>query len=180
VVTSQDSGAVRPDLDADGVQVGWHSIFKHRDKPYAPAKLFEDDLRSVFLPHLIIIRIVKDLREEDAVLLMDNCSHHITQAVIELLSTARVCVVMVTFAPQSHTRQIFQVLDFTLFGVLKGRGQSQLPLGDDAGSARFFEKKDHDHDFQMTMIEPISREHFEASGSKIRSLKGFSAFHSMR
>jgi hypothetical protein len=34
-------------------------------------------LRNVFLPHLMITRIVKDLREEDAVLLMDNCSAHL-------------------------------------------------------------------------------------------------------
>jgi hypothetical protein len=77
---SQDSAAVRRDLKADGMQIGQHLnlILKHRDKPYVNAELFEDYQRSVFLPHLMITRIVKDRREKDAVLLMDNCSRHVT------------------------------------------------------------------------------------------------------
>jgi hypothetical protein len=80
VVTSQDSAAVRQDLEADEMQIGWHLnlILKHRDKPYVNAELFEDYLRGVFLPHLMITRIVTDLREEDAALLMENCSPHLT------------------------------------------------------------------------------------------------------
>jgi hypothetical protein len=39
-----------------------------------------------------------------------------------------------------------------LFGVLKRDDQSQLPLEDYAGSARFIRKVDRD--FRMTMIEP--------------------------
>jgi hypothetical protein len=73
VVTSQDSAAIRRDLEADGMPIGRHLILKHRDTSYVNAELFEDYLRSVFLPHLMITRIVKDLREEDALLLMDNC-----------------------------------------------------------------------------------------------------------
>jgi hypothetical protein len=74
VVTSQNSAAVSPGCGG-GRDSNWIAF----------------DLRNVFLPHLMIIRIVKDLREEDAVLLMDNCSPHITPGVIELLSTARGC-----------------------------------------------------------------------------------------
>jgi hypothetical protein len=127
---------------------------KHRDKPYVTAELFEDYPRSVFVPHLMITRIVEDLREGDAVLLTDNCSPRITPSVIELLSTARVRVLVVPFAP--HTRQIFHVLDLTLLGILKRRGQDQLPLEDDAENARFIRKAYHNHDFRMTMtmVEP--------------------------
>jgi hypothetical protein len=151
---SQDSAAVRRDVEADGMKIErqLNLILKHCDKPYVNAELFEDYLRSVLLPHLMITRIVKDLREEDAVLLMDDCSPHITPAVIELLSTARMRVVVVTFAP--HTTQLFQVLDLTLFGVLKRRGQEQLPLEDDAGRARFIRKVYHDFRMTMMMIEP--------------------------
>jgi hypothetical protein len=73
VVTSQDSAAVRRDLEAHGTQIGRHLILKHRDKPYVNAELFEDYLCNVFLAHLMITRIVKDLGEEDAVLLMEDC-----------------------------------------------------------------------------------------------------------
>jgi hypothetical protein len=82
---------------------------------------------------------------------MDHCFPHVTPAAIELLSTARVRVVVVTFAPQPRTREIFQVLDLTLFGVLKRRGQYQLPFEDDPGSVRFINKMYHDQDFRMTM-----------------------------
>jgi hypothetical protein len=139
------------------MQIGQHLILKHRDKRYVKAKLFEDYLCSVLLPHLMITRIVKDLRKEEAVPLTDNCSPHITPGVIELISTARMRVVVVAFAPQPDTTQIFQVLDLTLFGVLKRRGQYQLALDDDAVSARFTRKVYRDHDFRMPMVEPNTR-----------------------
>jgi hypothetical protein len=116
------------------MRTGRHLILKHRDKSYVNAELFEDYLRSVFLPRLMITRIVKDRREEDVMLLMDHCSPPLTATVIELLSTARVRVVVVPFAPQPDATQIFQVLDLTVFRFLKKRGQYQLPLEDDAGS----------------------------------------------
>jgi hypothetical protein len=107
------------------MQIGRHLILKHRDRPYVNAELFDDYLHSVFLPHLMITYIVKDLREEDAGLLAGNCSPHISSGVIELLSTPHVRAG--TFAPQTHTTQIFRVLDLTLFGILKRRGQHQSP-----------------------------------------------------
>jgi hypothetical protein len=62
-VTSQDSAIVRQDLEADGMQIGRHVILilDPRDKPYVNAELFDNYLHSVFLPHLMIPRIVKDL-----------------------------------------------------------------------------------------------------------------------
>jgi hypothetical protein len=101
-------------------------------------------------------------------------SLHFTPAVIEFLSTGRLRVVVVTVAPQPHTTQIFQVLDLTLFGVLKRRGQYQLPLEDDAGSARFIKKMHHDHDFRMTitMIESNIWGAFRGIGIKYSVVDG--------
>jgi hypothetical protein len=48
------------------MQIGRHFILKHRDRPCISAELFEDYLRNVFLSHLMIARIVKDLRNENA------------------------------------------------------------------------------------------------------------------
>jgi hypothetical protein len=103
-------------------------------------------------------------------------SHHITPDVIELLSTARVGVV--TFAPQSHTTEIFQVLDLTLFGVLKRRSQYQLPLEDEAGSARLIRKMYHD--FQMAITESKIWGAFRGIGVHYSVVERFSAFRSMR
>jgi hypothetical protein len=77
-VTSQDSAAVRRDLETDGMQIGRNLILKHRNKSDVNAELFEDYPRSVVLPHLMITRIVTDRRKEEAVLLMHNCSPDIT------------------------------------------------------------------------------------------------------
>jgi hypothetical protein len=148
--------AICRDLEADGMQIGRHLILKHRGKPHVNAELFEDYLRSVFLPHSKITRIMKDLREEDAVLLMDNCSPHITAGVIELLSTARVRVV--AFAPQTtyHANLPSSRFDFvwrsekTRSGSIAPRRQpreypihqegvsrSQLPDDDDDDRAQY-------------------------------------------
>jgi hypothetical protein len=58
-------------------------------------------------------------------------------------------VQVVTFAP--HTTQIFQVLDLTLFWVLKRGNQYQSPLRDGAGSVPFIKKVYHD--FPLVMID---------------------------
>jgi hypothetical protein len=137
------------------------------------ADFFENYIRTVFLPHLAITRIMQSIPEETAVRLMDNCSLHLTPVVIDLLSTARVRIV--PFAP--HTTQIVQVLDldFALFGVLKRRGQYQMPFGDDRRTARFIKKVYHD--FRSTMTDINIWGHFEGLGSCIPSSMWFSASH---
>jgi hypothetical protein len=77
---------------------------------------------------------------------MDNCSVHVTDDVIRLLTEARVRVI--TCAP--HTTHIFQVLDLTLFGVLKRRARYELPFETDNGAIRLILKVYHD--FRQTMV----------------------------
>jgi hypothetical protein len=145
VVTSEDSEAIHRALEATAMQLGQNLLLKHRDKPSVDADLFENYIQTVFLSHLLITCLIQDLREEDAVLLMENCSPHLTPVVRDLLSTTSLRIV--TFAP--HTTQIFQVLDLALFGVFKRRAQYQLPFDDDGRRARFTRKGSHD--FRSTM-----------------------------
>jgi hypothetical protein len=149
VVTSQDSAALHRALEAIGIQIEKCRILKQRAKPYVNADLFENYIRSVFLPRLAITRTMQNIPEEDAVLLMDNWSPQLSHLVIDLLSNSSVRIV--NFAPD--TTQIFQVLDldFALFGLLKRRGQYQLTFGDDTRSARFIKKVYHD--FRSTMAD---------------------------
>jgi hypothetical protein len=79
---------------------------------------------------------------------MDNCQSHLTDDVIGPLTEARVRVA--TFAP--HTTQTFQVLDVTLFGVLKRRPRSQLPFEDEKETVGFIMKVYRD--FKQTMVKP--------------------------
>jgi hypothetical protein len=148
VVTSQESATFHRALEATGIQIGKHVILKQRAKPYVNVDLFENSVRTAFLPHLAITRIMQNVRNEEAVFMMDNCSPHLPPVVIDLLSEARVRII--TFAP--HTAQIFQLLDVILFGVLERGGQYQLPFRDDAGSARFIKKVYRDFQSTVTYI----------------------------
>jgi hypothetical protein len=69
---------------------------------------------------------------------------------------------VITFAP--HTTQIFQVLDVTLFGVLKRRLGYKLPLEDENETVRFIMKVYHD--FKQTMVEPNTWGALQAIGFK--------------
>jgi hypothetical protein len=86
--------------------------------------------------------------EEIGVSLMDNCPSHVTDDVISLLTEEPMRVI--TFAP--HTTQIFQVLDVTLFGVLKRRPRYELHFNGETETVIFIMKGYHD--FKQTMVEP--------------------------
>jgi hypothetical protein len=55
---------------------------------------------------------------------MDDCSAHVIDDLIRLLTEARVR--MITFAP--YTTKIFQVFDLTLFAVLGRSSRQTLPF----------------------------------------------------
>jgi hypothetical protein len=55
---------------------------------------------------------------------MDPCSGHLTDDLIRLLTEARVPVI----ASPPHTTQIFQILDLTLFSVLRRSPRYELPF----------------------------------------------------
>jgi hypothetical protein len=147
IVTSQDSAKLREQLRKRGVRFGTDFILRGRSKPYINAEIFEEYIRTVFLPNLNELRSLEQFADEDAVLLMDNCSSHIGKVILALLRDARVRVI--TWPP--HTTQIFQELDISLFGVLKRRGQYKLPFGDDQDTATFLLKTYRT--FKQTMVE---------------------------
>jgi hypothetical protein len=69
-----------------------------------------------------------------------------------------VCVI--TFAP--YTTQIFQILDVTVFGVLKRRLGYKFPFEDEKETVKFIMKVYHD--FKQTMVEPNIWGAFRAIG----------------
>jgi hypothetical protein len=84
------------------------------------------DIRTVFSPYSDACPALALFAQEIAVFLRDNCSGHVSDDLIPILTEARVHVI--AFAP--HTTQVFQVLDLTLFGVLKRRPRYELPFDD--------------------------------------------------
>jgi hypothetical protein len=147
IVTSQDSPVVREQLKKRGVRFGTDFILKCRSKPYINSEIFEQYLRTVFLPNLNELRTLEQFGDEEAVLMMDNCPSHVTDVILTLLRDAKVRVI--TWPP--HTTQIFQQLDISLFGVLKQRGQYKLPFDDDQSTSDFLFRTYRT--FKQTMVE---------------------------
>jgi hypothetical protein len=78
IVTSQNSLPVQEQLRNYGVRFGRDLILKSNSRTNVNAEIFLDDIRRVFLPYVIELRSLAGLVAEDAVLLMANCSSHVT------------------------------------------------------------------------------------------------------
>jgi hypothetical protein len=83
---------------------------------------------------------------------------HALDHAISLLTEAGVRVI--TFAP--HTTQVFQVLDLTLFGLLKRCPRYKLPFDNDNTTSTFIMKVYYD--FGQTMVPPNIWGSFRAFG----------------
>jgi hypothetical protein len=97
--------------------------------------------------------------DEIAVLLMDNCSAHVTDDVIRL-SLKRACT-LYTFA--SQTTQIIRILHVILVAVLKRCPRYQLPFWDDNATAKLIMKAE--------MQEIPGYRGFHANATRISSFK---------
>jgi hypothetical protein len=157
-MTLQTSPAVQEQLRQQGVRFRRDLILKSNWRPYVNAEIFLEDVTTVFLPYLVCVRGLGAFAAEEAVALMDDMSGHVTDDVIPLLTEARVCVI--TFAPD--TTHIFQVLDLTLFGVLKRRPRYELPLETDCATVKFIMKVYHD--FKHTTVPSNVWGAFDALG----------------
>jgi hypothetical protein len=124
ISTSQDIASLREELKKQGVRFGANLFLKLNAKSDVNAKIFLDDIWPVLLSHLAELHMFYDFAEEVGVSLVDNDSNHLTRDLISLLSEARVRIITVG----SHTNQISQVLDVTLFGDLKPRPRYELPF----------------------------------------------------
>jgi hypothetical protein len=133
-------------------------ILKSSHRQYVNVEFFLDSIKTVFLPYLVWLRGLARFSAEDEILLMDNCSAHITDHAIHLLTAARIPVI--TFAP--HTTQILQVLDLMLFRVLKRRPRYELPFENDTAAVEFI--TNFYHDFKRAMVPPNVWGAFDALG----------------
>jgi hypothetical protein len=133
IITSHNSPAVQEQLRQQSVRSGREFRLTSNHRPYVNAEIFLEYVRTVFLPYLVCVRGLATFAAEEAVLLMDKSSAHVSDDAIRLLTEARVRVI--TFAP--HTTHIFQVFDLTLFGVLKRRPRYELPCETDNSTVKF-------------------------------------------
>jgi hypothetical protein len=94
ILTSQASRLIREQLKKDDVRFGMDFVLSWKLKPYINAERFLDYIRTVFLPNLAELRTLDGFAKETGVTYMDNCSIHVTDDVIGLLTEAGVSVII--------------------------------------------------------------------------------------
>jgi hypothetical protein len=129
---------------------GTDLITKSNVKPYINAEMFLDCVQTVFLPNFAELWRLDEFAEEMSVLLMENCPSQITCIVMwSIFSPRHECTSsLLHHAP--HTTQMFQVLDLTVFRVLKRHTRYELPFGNEKAIVQLIMKVYHD--FEQTMV----------------------------
>jgi hypothetical protein len=147
-----------------GVSFSRDLIFKFNQKPYVNAGTFFDYIRAIPLQYIDIRRGLAVLAQEIAGLFMDDCSAHVNTDVIPILTEARVRIII--FAP--HTSQVFQVLDLTLFRVLKRCPKYELTFDDDNAMVKVITKVSHDFTKTIALEFDVKRERNEPLFDEIK------------
>jgi hypothetical protein len=81
-------------LMSRGVRMGVDCLLRQRSKPYEGRKLFVEYIKMIFLPYLNELRDMEQFKGREAVLLMENCSPHISDEVVAVLTEARVRIII--------------------------------------------------------------------------------------
>jgi hypothetical protein len=189
IVTSQNSPTVHEHPKKQGVRFGSDFARKFNQMPYFNAGTSLADIRTILFPYIDTVRALAVFAQEIAVLLIDDCSAHVSDDVICILTEPMVRVI--TFAP--HATQVFQILDLTLFGALKRCPRYELWFDDDNATVKVITKVYHD--FTHTMSRPNIWRTFRALGfafdtrrepsgllfdeAKLRERTGFQELRSM-
>jgi hypothetical protein len=108
IVILQDSELFHRRLMSRGVRPGIDLVLQQSSKPYVSGRLFLEYINSIFIPYLNELRELEEFTICEAILLMDNCSPHMGDAVIAVLTDKRVRVI--TFAPHTTPLIFFKCL----------------------------------------------------------------------
>jgi hypothetical protein len=130
-----------------GVRMDVDFVLRQRSKPYVSRKLFLEYITTIFPSYLNELRESEEFEACEAALLMDNCSHHVSDEVVAVLTNARVQII--TFTP--HTTHIFQMLDVVLFGAFKKHTNGFKVFDEEQPAAAFLVRVYRN--FKQTMIE---------------------------
>ncbi|OHT08942.1 hypothetical protein TRFO_22367 [Tritrichomonas foetus] len=103
------------DIYQTGIRENYDLKTLHVKSAYMNEEIFYYYISEILVPYVNNKRENLKIKKEKAVLLMDNLSSHISDRVMEELSPNNIYII--TFPP--HTSHIFQVLDVSIFGILK-------------------------------------------------------------
>jgi hypothetical protein len=130
-----------------GVRLGIDFVLRQRSKSYVNNTLSFEYINNIFILYLNKLRESEDFPRFQAVLLTDNCSPYMGDAVIAIVTRERVRVII--FA--SHTTHIFKMLDVMLFSALEKYATGLGTLEKQQPAAAFLLKVYHD--FKQMMVE---------------------------
>jgi hypothetical protein len=103
------------DVFRDGIEENVDLKVHVGQSAYVDVILFYDYLRDVLIPRIENFREADETLDSPAILFLDNCSSHLMEHVIGLLSAHEIKI----FAFPPHSSGIFQMLDLVFFGVSK-------------------------------------------------------------
>jgi hypothetical protein len=147
IMTSRDSDAIRKGLMNRCVRPGVDFVLRHRSKPHVNSRLFLEYINTIFVLYLNELWNWEELEACETVLLMDDCSPHMSNHVVRVLTRIRVRIITFT----THTSHIFQMLDVVLFSALKKHVTGLETLNEEQSAAAFLPKVHHD--FKQIMIK---------------------------
>jgi hypothetical protein len=124
IVTSRK---VPDDIYQGGHRPGKDFMIERNAKSYADRPPFENFIRHHLIPHITALRTNPCYSKAEAVLLMDNCSFHVTPEIFRFLGENHIKIV----AFVSHTTNISQALDLSFFGVFKTKEKFWMDQDDD-------------------------------------------------
>ena len=109
----------RKNLDKEiaesGFREGQDFVYYYQNRCYITKDIFLSYISETIIPYIKSTRDLLKLNEFPAVILMDNCSAHMDESVLDILAENNIRVI--TFPP--HTTNLFQPLDLVTFRVFK-------------------------------------------------------------
>ena len=119
------------------IQEGWtprKAMFAHTESGYINQDLFRRWINAVLIPDVERRRAELGMPEQQAFLIMDNCSAHTETAVTRLLEEHG--IVPLNIPP--HGSHIYQPLDRVAFSSFKAMLRSAIPIDADSQTTRLF------------------------------------------
>jgi hypothetical protein len=91
---------------------------------YINEAIFYEYIVQTFIPYVICIRAMFPKINHQAILQMDNLRAHCSERILQTLRKNK--IVAITYPP--HTSHVFQVLDLSVFGIMKIRMMENLKI----------------------------------------------------
>ena len=109
-------------------------MFAHTASGYINQDVFLRWVNTVLIPEVDKRRAELEMPTQQAFLIMDNCTVHTNDAVVQLLADHGIVVMFI----QAHGSHVYQPLDRVAFSSFKELLRSAIPIGADHQTTRLY------------------------------------------